>query len=407
MEIDGDEMARVMWAKIKEKLILPHVDLTTKYFDLSAVNRDRTNDQVTVDAAHAIIKNRAAVKCATITIDQARVKELKLKQTLPSPNGTIRNIVGGTVFREPIVCKSIPAYIPHWKKPIVIGRHAFADQYKATQVHVNEGQSLFLNRADKRGFSNSLLVNEFEYTDGVGMAIFNTRDSIEDFAHSCFSFALERKLPLFFSTKSTILTDYDGFFKDIFATIYESQYKEPFQKKGLSYEHRLIDDMAAFCIRSEGGFIWACKNYDGDVMSDVLAQGFGSLGLMTSVLISPDGRIMESEAAHGTVTRHYREHQKGRTTSTNPVASIFAWTRGLQHMAALEDNGHLAKFCSALERTCIEAIESGIMTRDLARCVDRVNKGKRGERSQSYVTTDEFIDQVSMLLGMRMKSVSA
>ncbi|KAI0984381.1 hypothetical protein GJ496_002913 [Pomphorhynchus laevis] len=310
VELDGDEMARIMWSKIKEKLIFPHVDAKIKYFDLSVQNRDRTNDQVTFDSAKAITKHGTGVKCATITIDKDRVREFGLKHMLPSPNGTLRNIIGGTVFREAIVCKNIPPYIPSWKEAIVIGRHAYADQYKASELQVHKNQKLLLMTESKTGKYASVLVNKFDDSNGVGMSMFNTDKSIRDFAHSCFSYALIRKLPVYFTTKSTILKTYDSFFKDIFAEVFKTSYADHFKKSKLFYEHRLIDDMIAHCIKSSGGYLWACKNYDGDLMSDLVAQGFGSLGLMTSVLLTPDGQTMESEAAHGTVTRHYRQHQE-------------------------------------------------------------------------------------------------
>ncbi|EUB60072.1 Isocitrate dehydrogenase [NADP], mitochondrial [Echinococcus granulosus] len=389
VELDGDEMTRIIWAKIKEQLLHPYLSLNCKYFDLGLENRDKTNDQVTIDSAHAIQKYNVGIKCATITPDEARVEEFKLKKMWKSPNGTIRNIIGGTIFREPIICSNIPRLVPSWKNAIVVGRHASGDQYQATDLVIPEEGKLELRFTPKSGKPINLEVFDFQNGGGVGLAMYNTDESIRGFANSCFNYALAKKWPLYLSTKNTILKSYDGRFKDIFAEIYESTYRRDFEANGIWYEHRLIDDMVAQALKSSGGFVWACKNYDGDVQSDVVAQGYGSLGLMTSVLLCPDGRTMEAEAAHGTVTRHYREHQKGRPTSTNPVASIFAWTRGLAHRAKLDDNADLSAFCGRLERACVETIESGKMTKDLALCV------YGSAKPDQYLNTTDFLDAIA------------
>ncbi|KAG8797951.1 Isocitrate dehydrogenase [NADP], mitochondrial precursor (Oxalosuccinate decarboxylase), partial [Serendipita sp. 399] len=367
VELDGDEMTRIIWKKIREELILPYLQLDIKYFDLGLEHRDATDDKVTVESAEAILKYSVGVKCATITPDEARVEEFKLKSMWKSPNGTIRNILGGTVFREPIILSSVPRPVPGWTKPIVIGRHAFGDQYRSTDLVVPGPGKLQLVYTPQ-GSKEATVLNVYDFKGpGVAMSMYNTDESIRGFAHTSFKMALSKKLPLYMSTKNTIMKKYDGRFKDIFQEIYEAEYKSSFEAAGLWYEHRLIDDMVAQAIKSSGGFVWACKNYDGDVQSDVLAQGFGSLGMMTSELITPDGKTMESEAAHGTVTRHYREHQKGKETSTNPVASIFAWTRGLKFRAGLDGNERLKKWCDDLESACVEVIDKdGVMTKDLA-----------------------------------------
>jgi isocitrate dehydrogenase len=366
VELDGDEMTRIIWQFIKESLILPYLDVNLEYYDLGIEHRDATNDQVTIDSAHAIQKHGVGVKCATITPDEARVKEFNLKQMWKSPNGTIRNILGGVIFREPIIIKNVPRLIPHWTKPIVIGRHAFGDQYKATDFRVPGAGKLTVTFTPTDG-SKPMEFNVFDFpSSGVAMAMYNLDDSIRDFARASFNYGLVRNYPVFLSTKNTILKAYDGRFKDIFAEVFEKEFKTQFDKAGLEYDHRLIDDMVATSLRWEGGYIWACKNYDGDVQSDTVAQGYGSLGLMTSVLMSPDGRTVEAEAAHGTVTRHFRDHQAGKATSTNPIASIFAWTQGLQHRAKLDNTPKVAEFAKTLERVCIETVESGKMTKDLA-----------------------------------------
>ncbi|THH27099.1 hypothetical protein EUX98_g7087 [Antrodiella citrinella] len=403
VELDGDEMTRIIWKKIREELILPYVNLDIKYYDLGLEHRDATNDQVTIDSAEAILKYNVGIKCATITPDEARVEEFKLKQMWKSPNGTIRNILGGTVFREPIILKGIPKPIPGWVKPIVIGRHAFGDQYKSTDFIAPGPGKLQLVYTPQGGAKPTVLdVYDFK-GKGVAMSMYNTDESITGFAHSSFKMALSKQLPLFMSTKNTILKKYDGRFKDIFQEVYESTYKSHFQEAGIYYEHRLIDDMVAQAIKSSGGFVWACKNYDGDVQSDILAQGFGSLGMMTSELITPDGKTVESEAAHGTVTRHYREWQKGKETSTNPVASIFAWTRGLLHRAKLDENPALSDFCVDLEAACVEVIdEDGIMTKDLALAIH----GKDMKR-EHWVVTDVYMDKVNAKLKEKMKGRAA
>ncbi len=366
VEIDGDEMTRIIWQFIKDKLILPYLDVNLEYYDLSIQNRDATDDQITIDSAHAIQKHGVGVKCATITPDEARVEEFNLKKMWKSPNGTIRNILGGVIFREPIIISNVPRLVPHWTKPIVIGRHAFGDQYKATDFRVPGKGKLTMTFVPEDG-SAPIEHTVFDFPgSGVAMAMYNLDDSIRDFARASLNYGLARKYPVYLSTKNTILKAYDGRFKDIFQEIYEAEFKPKFEAAGIWYEHRLIDDMVAMSLRMEGGYVWACKNYDGDVQSDTVAQGYGSLGLMTSVLTTPDGMIVESEAAHGTVTRHYRDHQAGKQTSTNPIASIFAWTQGLSHRAKLDNNAELAQFAKTLESVCIKTVESGKMTKDLA-----------------------------------------
>ena len=389
VELDGDEMARVIWKMIKEKLILPFLDVNIIYFDLGIKNRDATNDEVTKEAAQAILKYHVGIKCATITPDENRVKEFDLKQMWKSPNATIRNILDGTVFREPIFIKNIPRLVSNWGKPIVIGRHAFGDQYMATDFAVKGKGKLSITFTTNEGESQSYEVYHFQ-GDGVALAMYNTDESIKNFAHASFNMALMKGWPLYLSTKNTILKKYDGRFKDIFQQVYEEFFLERFRAADIIYEHRLIDDMVATALKSEGGFVWACKNYDGDVQSDMLAQGFGSLGLMTSVLISPDGQTVEAEAAHGTVTRHYRDYKKGLPTSTNPIASIFAWSKGLSHRACLDHNQKLEKFCQILENTVIQTVESGQMTKDLAVLV----YGKSVE-PKDYLFTEDFIDAIA------------
>lgn len=385
VELDGDEMTRIIWAFIKEQLILPYLDLDIKYYDLSIENRDLTNDQVTIDSANAINKYNVGIKCATITPDEARVEEFGLKKMWKSPNGTIRNIIGGTVFREPIVMSNVPRYVQGWTKPIVIGRHAFGDQYKATDTVIKGKGKLKMTFTNEAGETKEWEVYNFE-GDGVAMTMYNTDESIYGFARSSFQVALEKKWPLYLSTKNTILKAYDGRFKDIFQEVYEKEFAAEYKAAGITYEHRLIDDMVASCMKWNGGFVWACKNYDGDVQSDTVAQGFGSLGLMSSVLVTPDGKTVEAEAAHGTVTRHYRQHQQGKSTSTNPIASIFAWTRGLMHRAKLDNNPALTDFCEKLELVCIETVEAGEMTKDLAVLIygDNVT-------SENYLSTEGFL----------------
>jgi len=388
VELDGDEMTRIIWAFIRQKLIVPYLDIDIKYFDLGMENRDLTNDQVTFDAAEAIKKYNVGIKCATITPDEARVQEFKLKQMWKSPNGTIRNILDGTVFREPIVIKNIPRLVPGWTHPICIGRHAFGDQYRATDFVTKGKGKLTITFEGEDGQTISYEVYTFK-GDGLSLAMYNTDASIRGFAQSCFNMALQKRWPLYFSSKNTILKKYDGRFKDIFQDVYETEFKGKFAALGITYEHRLIDDMVAAAMKWNGGFVWACKNYDGDVQSDIVAQGFGSLGLMTSVLVTPDGKTVEAEAAHGTVTRHYRMHQQGNPTSTNPIASIFAWTRGLLHRGKLDNNAALTKFAETLERVCIETVESGKMTKDLAVCVhgDKVTPDQ-------YLNTEAFLDAI-------------
>uniref|UniRef100_A0A2L2Y2B5 Isocitrate dehydrogenase [NADP] n=1 Tax=Parasteatoda tepidariorum TaxID=114398 RepID=A0A2L2Y2B5_PARTP len=399
VEIQGDEMTRIIWDLIKEKLILPFLDIELHFFDLSVQNRDATNDQVTVDCANAMKKYNVGVKCATITPDENRVTEFGLKQMWKSPNGTIRNILGGTVFREAIICKNIPRLVTGWTKPIIIGRHAYGDQYRATDFVVPGPGKLEIKYTPADG-STPLQYTVFDFKDGggVSLSMYNTDKSITDFAHSSFQYALQANYPLYLSTKNTILKKYDGRFKDIFQEIYDKEYKRRFEAQGIWYEHRLIDDMVAQALKSEGGFVWACKNYDGDVQSDSVAQGYGSLGLMTSVLICPDGKTVEAEAAHGTVTRHYRMHQKGQETSTNPIASIFAWTRGLAHRAKLDANLKLSNFSKTLEKVCVETIEAGFMTKDLAICI----KGMKGVTRADYLNTFEFLDKLAENLKKEM-----
>ncbi len=366
VELDGDEMTRSIWSFIKEKLILPYLDVNLEYYDLGIEHRDATNDQVTIDSANAIKKHGVGIKCATITPDEARVEEFGLKKMWKSPNGTIRNILGGVIFREPIIMKNVPRLVPNWTKPIVIGRHAYGDQYKATDFKVPSAGTLTMTFTPKDG-SKPMEFNVFDFpSPGVAMGMYNLDDSIRDFARASMNYGLIRNYPVFLSTKNTILKAYDGRFKDIFAEVFESEFKAKFDAAGITYEHRLIDDMVATSLRWEGGYVWACKNYDGDVQSDTVAQGYGSLGLMTSVLMTPDGLTVESEAAHGTVTRHFRDHQAGKQTSTNPIASIFAWTQGLSHRAKLDNNPALAQFATTLEKVCVETVESGKMTKDLA-----------------------------------------
>jgi len=396
VELDGDEMTRIIWSFIKKQLILPYLDIDIKYFDLGIEHRDQTNDQVTIDAANAINKYNVGIKCATITPDEARVKEFSLKQMWKSPNGTLRNIIGGTVFREPIIMKNIPRYVEGWTKPIVIGRHAFGDQYKATDTVIKGKGKLTMSFTNETGVTKTWDVYDYQ-GDGVAMCMYNTDDSIYGFARSSFQVALDKKWPLYLSTKNTILKAYDGRFKDIFEEVYEKEFKTLYKNAGITYEHRLIDDMVASVMKWEGGFVWACKNYDGDVQSDTVAQGFGSLGLMSSVLVTPDGKTVEAEAAHGTVTRHYRQHQQGKETSTNPIASIFAWTRGLMHRGKLDNNAALIAFCEKLEQVCIETVESGKMTKDLAILIYK-DQLKR----ENYLSTEEFLQALKENLDKKM-----
>lgn len=384
VDLDGDEMTRIIWQLIKDKLILPYLDLDIEYYDLSVENRDATNDQVTVDAAHAIKKHGVGIKCATITPDEARVEEFNLKQMWKSPNGTIRNILGGVIFREPIICKNVPRLVPGWTKPIVVGRHAFGDQYKATDFKFPGKGKLTIKFVGEDGQVIEKDVFDAPST-GVALAMYNLDESIREFARASMNYGLMRKWPVYLSTKNTILKAYDGRFKDIFEEVYQTEFKAKFDEIGIIYEHRLIDDMVASALKWSGGYIWACKNYDGDVQSDTVAQGFGSLGLMTSVLLSPDGRTVEAEAAHGTVTRHYRQHQKGQETSTNSIASIFAWTRGLAHRAKLDDNAELAKFATTLETVCVDTVEAGFMTKDLALLIGP---------DQPWLSTTAFLDKI-------------
>ncbi|XP_028134645.1 isocitrate dehydrogenase [NADP], mitochondrial [Diabrotica virgifera virgifera] len=390
VEMDGDEMTRIIWHKIKESLIFPYVKLECLYFDLGLPYRDQTNDQVTIDAAHAILKHNVGIKCATITPDEQRVEEFKLKSMWKSPNGTIRNILGGTVFREPILCKNIPRLVPGWTQSMVIGRHAHGDQYKAVDIVVEKPGKLELVLTTDDGKEQRTEVFRYKGA-GVGMAMYNTDESIESFAHSSFQVGLQKGWPVYLSTKNTILKKYDGRFKDIFQEIFDKHYKAQFDAKKIWYEHRLIDDMVAQAIKSSGGFVWSCKNYDGDVQSDVVAQGYGSLGMMTSVLMCPDGKTIESEAAHGTVTRHYRMHQKGQQTSTNPIASIFAWTRGLIHRGNLDGNKDLVNFGNKLEQACIDTVESGKMTKDLAASIHGLPNVKEG----MFLSTQDFLEAIS------------
>jgi len=394
VELDGDEMTRIIWKEIKNKLILPHLGVELKYFDLSIQNRDATDDKVTVEAAQAIRTHHVGVKCATITPDEDRVKEFGLKKMWKSPNGTIRNILGGTIFRAPILCKNVPRLVPQWTKPIVVGRHAHGDQYKATDVIIpGPGKLKMVFEPENGGPSAEWEINRFQGA-GIGMGMFNTDESIRDFALASFNYALDRKYPLYLSTKNTILKVYDGRFRDIFAQVYEQNFKDKFKQAGITYEHRLIDDMVAQVLKWEGGIVWACKNYDGDVQSDTVAQGFGSLGLMTSVLLCPDGVTMEAEAAHGTVTRHYRQHQKGLPTSTNPVASIFAWTRALAHRGKLDDTPDVIRFAETLENICVETIESGHMTKDLAASIHKT----ANPPENTYLTTQAFLEKLAARL---------
>ncbi len=398
VELDGDEMTRIIWKFIKDKLIVPYLDVDIKYFDLGIEHRDATSDQVTIDAAEAIKKYQVGIKCATITPDEQRVKEFNLKQMWKSPNGTIRNILDGTVFREPIVCKNVPRLVTNWTAPIIVGRHAFGDQYRATDFVVPGKGKLTIKFEGEDGKTIEHEVFQFKGA-GVAMAMYNVEESIRGFAKSCFNVALAKKWPLYLSTKNTILKKYDGRFKDIFEEIYQAEFKSKFEAAGIVYEHRLIDDMVASALKWNGNFVWACKNYDGDVQSDTVAQGFGSLGLMTSVLITPDGKIMEAEAAHGTVTRHYRDHQAGKPTSTNPIASIFAWTRGLEFRGKLDGNQELVNFCQTLEKVCVETVESGKMTKDLAVCAYG-NNVKHGEH---YLYTEEFLEALDTNLKAALK----
>ncbi len=385
VELDGDEMTRIIWQYIKDKLINPFLDIELQYFDLGIEHRDKTNDQVTIDAANAIKKVGVGVKCATITPDEARVKEFGLKEMWKSPNGTIRNILGGVVFREPIICSNVPRLVPGWTKPIIIGRHAFGDQYRATDFKFPTAGTITLKFV---GDDGNVIEREVYKAPGPGvtLAMFNLDQSIRDFARASMNLGLAKGYPVYLSTKNTILKQYDGRFKDIFQEVYDTEFRKDFEAKGITYEHRLIDDMVAAAMKWSGGYVWACKNYDGDVQSDTVAQGYGSLGLMTSVLLTPDGKVMESEAAHGTVTRHYREHQKGNETSTNSIASIFAWTRGLSHRAKLDDNSELAKFAATLEKVCVETVEAGFMTKDLALLVGA---------EQRWLSTTGFLDKVA------------
>ena len=392
VDLDGDEMTRIIWQAIKDKLILPYLDLDIEYYDLSVENRDKTEDKVTVDAANAIKKHGVGIKCATITPDEARVEEFKLKKMWKSPNGTIRNILGGVIFREPIICKNVPRLVPGWTQPIIVGRHAFGDQYKATDFTFPGKGTLTIKFTGEDG---KVIEHEVYQAPGAGVALamYNLDESIRDFAHASFNYAINRKVPCYLSTKNTILKAYDGRFKDIFQEIFERDYKAKFDELKIWYEHRLIDDMVASALKWSGGYVWACKNYDGDVQSDIVAQGFGSLGLMTSVLMTPDGKIVEAEAAHGTVTRHYRQHQQGKETSTNSIASIFAWTRGLAHRAKLDSNAELAKFSTTLEKVCVDTVESGIMTKDLALLVGP---------DQKWLSTLGFLDAIDANLKKAM-----
>jgi isocitrate dehydrogenase len=395
VELDGDEMTRIIWQKIKDKLIYPYLDIDLKYFDLGIEYRDETNDQVTIDAANAIKTYGVGIKCATITPDEARVEEFNLKAMYRSPNGTIRNIIGGTVFRQPIICKNVPRLVPNWTDPIVIGRHAFGDQYRATDFLVDRPGKLTITFTPDDG-SEPVTRDVFTFPDsGVALGMYNLDDSIKGFARACLNYGLDLGWPVYLSTKNTILKAYDGRFKDIFEEIYNTEFKTVFDAKGITYEHRLIDDMVASALKWNGKFVWACKNYDGDVQSDTVAQGFGSLGLMTSVLMTPDGKTVEAEAAHGTVTRHYRQHQAGKTTSTNPIASIFAWTQGLRYRAKFDDTPELEAFATTLEQVCISTVESGQMTKDLALLIGP---------EQAFLSTDEFLDAIDQNLKAKMAS---
>jgi isocitrate dehydrogenase len=393
VELDGDEMTRIIWEFIKSKLVLPYLDLGIKYYDLGMKSRDNTNDQITIDSATAIKKFGVGIKCATITPDEARVEEFDLKKMWRSPNGTIRNIIGGTVFREPIVCKNIPKLVPSWTDPVIIGRHAFGDQYRATDFKVPGKGKMEVKWTAEDG-SNEIKYEVFNFPGpGIALSMYNLDKSIEDFARSCFGYGLIKEWPVYLSTKNTILKQYDGRFKDIFQDIFEKEFKDKFEKLKITYEHRLIDDMVACAMKWSGKYIWACKNYDGDVQSDTMAQGYGSLGLMTSVLLTPDGKTMEAEAAHGTVTRHYRMHQQGKETSTNPIASIFAWTRGLAHRGKLDNNNELIKFSKTLENVCINCVEDGSMTKDLAILIGPSSK---------YLTTNQFLDVIDKNLKIKL-----
>jgi len=393
VEMDGDEMTRIIWQKIKDKLIHPYLDIDLKYFDLGMEARDETDDQITIDAANAIKEHGVGVKCATITPDEARVEEFNLKEMYKSPNGTIRNILGGTVFRQPIICNNVPRLVPGWTRPIVIGRHAFGDQYRATDLKIQGAGTLTLTFKPADG-SEPITREVFDFPDGgVAMAMYNLDESIRGFARACMNYGLDLGWPVYLSTKNTIMKAYDGRFKDLFEEVFETEFKDKFEAAGITYEHRLIDDMVACAMKWDGGFVWACKNYDGDVQSDTVAQGFGSLGLMTSVLMTPDGKTVEAEAAHGTVTRHYRRHQQGKQTSTNPIASIFAWTRGLAYRAKFDDTPEVAKFAETLEAVCIKSVESGKMTKDLALLIGP---------DQPFLTTDEFLDVLDQNLQKAM-----
>jgi len=390
VELDGDEMTRIIWQSIREQLVLPYLDVDLRYYDLGMENRDATDDQVTVDSAEAILTHGVGVKCATITPDEARVEEFGLKKMWKSPNGTIRNILGGVVFREPIICDNVPRLVPGWTKPIVIGRHAFGDQYRATDTRIPGAGALTLTWTPKEG-GEPIELDVFDFpSSGIAMAMYNLDDSIRDFARASMRYGLQRGYPVYLSTKNTILKAYDGRFKDLFAEVFESEFKADFEAAGLTYEHRLIDDMVAAALKWEGGYVWACKNYDGDVQSDTVAQGFGSLGLMTSVLLTPDGRVCEAEAAHGTVTRHFRQHQQGQPTSTNPIASIFAWTRGLAHRGKLDSTPEVTEFAETLERVCVEAVEGGQMTKDLALLIGR---------DAPWLTTQDFLAALDENMG--------
>jgi len=393
VELDGDEMTRIIWSFIKDKLIRPYLEINLKYYDLGMESRDKSDDQITIDAANAIKQHGVGVKCATITPDEARVEEFKLKKMWRSPNGTIRNILGGTVFREPIICKNVPKLVPGWTQPIVIGRHAFGDQYRATDFLVPGEGKMEIKWTSKDG-KNKKEFEVFNFTGpGIALSMYNLDDSIKNFARACMNYGLERKWPVYLSTKNTILKAYDGRFKDLFQEIFKKEFKDKFDAASITYEHRLIDDMVACAMKWNGGYVWACKNYDGDVQSDTVAQGFGSLGLMTSVLMTPDGKTVESEAAHGTVTRHFRMYQQGKETSTNPIASIFAWTRGLAHRGKLDNNNELIKFASTLEQVCVETVESGSMTKDLAILINK---------SANYLTTNQFLEAIDSNLKKKL-----
>lgn len=394
VELDGDEMARIMWGFIRDKLILPYLDIELEYYDLSIQSRDASNDQITIDSAEAIKRHGSGVKCATITPDEDRVEEFDLKEMWRSPNGTIRNILGGTVFREPIICANVPRLVPNWEQPIVIGRHAHGDQYRATDFTIPEAGSLTMTFTPANG-DKPVEYDVMDFSEpGIAMGMYNLDESIRGFGRACMNYALNRGWPLYLSTKNTILKAYDGRFRDIFQELFDNEFADKFADSGISYEHRLIDDMVAQALKGQGAIVWACKNYDGDVQSDIVAQGFGSLGMMSSVLMTPDGDIVEAEAAHGTVTRHYRQHQQGQETSTNPIASIFAWTRGLQHRAQLDENEELARFADSLERVCVDTVDAGFMTRDLALLIGP---------DEPWMTTNQFLDKLDERLGEAMK----